>query len=166
MHTYKSEEAVIKTRKKLAALLFSARACLGVTLGFATGSFLYALLCGSPGRCVLATILAFVALGSAIVASVTVEKVSPKLELFVPLAETSKCSTALQLIEYSLPAQKIRDEALAAGRQLYVFDYAAMRAAAEASLQELETTRNAIACRKLHNVTDQDRVPRSKTVSL
>jgi hypothetical protein len=153
MATYKSEEDVIEARQKLVSTLQCIRVLMGVGLAFAAGGMLYAIFCANWDRSILAWVTAIIALTACVFASKALDGLSPQLERFVPLAETSRCATVLQLMEYSPQARQIRDEALAAGRQLYVFDYEAIRDAVEEAGRELEASRQAEACRKLHNLT-------------
>lgn len=74
---------------------------------------------------------------------------------YMPLAESSDCVKALDLVRGSSIAAQIRDEIIATGRQLYVDDLRVMRLAVRLTFEANEVARKKKACAELHGLTDQ-----------
>jgi hypothetical protein len=87
------------------------------------------------------------------------KKQSKILDELTPLSKTSNCSLALSYVKRYPEAREVHSKAIAAGRQLYMFDYMEISRIAEqedekarAVRAELEAEKQAKACRELHGI--------------
>lgn len=73
-----------------------------------------------------------------------------------PLAETSRCDSALYLVENHESARQVRDAIVQSGRQLYVVDFDAMDALTakerDEATQQADDERRRAACARLHGM--------------
>ena len=87
------------------------------------------------------------------------KKQSKVLEELTPLSKTSNCTLALSYVKRYPEAREVHGKAIAAGRQLYMFDFIEISRIAEhedekasALRAELEAEKQAKACRELHGI--------------
>lgn len=94
----------------------------------------------------------FMSLGMVAVIESNENDNSRMLRDLLPLSETTFCVEALALCEQSEKARQVRDLALAAGRQLYAFDYKEMIAQSCQDGNDKASAAQREACRALHQI--------------